>query len=92
MVRHALRKGWRWSVDGGQSIDIWRDPWLPCPLSFHILSPHPAVTSTSHPIRYVADFIDGGRHTWNIPLIESLFYPIDEGTSQAREVGAASTS
>ncbi|KAF7147058.1 hypothetical protein RHSIM_Rhsim03G0095900 [Rhododendron simsii] len=39
--RAILRRGWRWNVDNGSSIDIWRDPWLPRSLSFKVLSPPP---------------------------------------------------
>ncbi|XP_058208234.1 uncharacterized protein LOC131321248 [Rhododendron vialii] len=27
--RAILRKGWRWNVRDGSSIDVWCDPWLP---------------------------------------------------------------
>lgn len=27
--RNILKKGWRWNLGNGFSIDVWRDPWLP---------------------------------------------------------------
>ncbi|XP_058181170.1 uncharacterized protein LOC131299601 [Rhododendron vialii] len=75
--RTILKKGWRWSVGDGSSIDIWKDPWLPRSLSFKTLSPPPLADSPFYDINRVADLIDDETHWWNFALIKSLFSNLD---------------
>lgn len=60
------------------SIDIWSDPWLPRSLSFKVLSSPPPLDSPYHQARLVSNLIDGATHSWNIPLVKSLFSVFDE--------------
>ncbi|KAF7131922.1 hypothetical protein RHSIM_Rhsim09G0163600 [Rhododendron simsii] len=83
--RTILKKGWRWSVGDGSSIDIWKDPWLPRSLSFKILSPPPLADSLFYNINRVANLIDvetlcylrtmGGQMIWKLFLSLSVGLP-----------------
>ncbi|KAL0402425.1 UNVERIFIED_CONTAM: hypothetical protein Slati_4272400 [Sesamum latifolium] len=43
MAAHDLfRAGCRWRVGTGETIRVWRDPWLPRPRSFRPITPTPA--------------------------------------------------
>lgn len=75
--RTVLRKGWRWCVRDGKAISIWCDPWLPRSLNFRVLSPAPRTDSLYHSVTWVSDLIDEVTHSWNIPLIKTLFSDID---------------
>lgn len=78
--RPILKKGWRWNVGNGASIDIWKDPWLPRSLSFKVLSRPPLADSPYSNVHYVSELINGTTHEWNIPLLKSLFSDLDVET------------
>ncbi|KAL0453408.1 UNVERIFIED_CONTAM: hypothetical protein Slati_1318900, partial [Sesamum latifolium] len=36
-TQHIVRGGFRWRIRSGQSVHVWKDPWLPRPFSFWAL-------------------------------------------------------
>ncbi|KAL0317111.1 UNVERIFIED_CONTAM: hypothetical protein Sangu_2125400 [Sesamum angustifolium] len=54
----------------GRSVKVWRDPWLPRPFSFHILSP----LGANDPHLQVCNLIDDNSKDWNQTLVRTLFW------------------
>ncbi|BFG35644.1 hypothetical protein CerSpe_219180 [Prunus speciosa] len=72
-ARKILLQGSRWQVGSGAEIDIWKDPWVPRPSTFRVISPKPhgcAVTK-------VNEFILDHPRRWNVSLLSNLLYPPD---------------
>lgn len=38
-AQNIVRKGVRWQVGNGRSIQIWHDKWLPTPSTYMVISP-----------------------------------------------------
>ena len=80
-----LKGGVTWKVGNGNSINIWRDKWLPVSLS------HPNMPTQ---VELVRDLLTTDRQQWNSPLIAELFEPhiaaminnvaLGDGTSRDR--------
>ncbi|KAL0325000.1 UNVERIFIED_CONTAM: hypothetical protein Sradi_5069300 [Sesamum radiatum] len=68
-----FRAGCRWRVGSGTSIGIWKDPWLPRPLTFGPITPPLGHMSEMK----VSDLIDPQTQDWNAQLIRSIFWPVD---------------
>ncbi|CAL8996957.1 unnamed protein product [Prunus brigantina] len=70
-ARTIIIQGSRWQVGGGDTIGIWEDQWLPQPSSFRIFSPKPEHST----IKKVSDLIHGDSREWNVPLLQTVFFP-----------------
>ncbi|KAF4363267.1 hypothetical protein G4B88_016078 [Cannabis sativa] len=57
----------------GDSILVFKDPWLPRPYSFLPTSP-----ITTHPNFLVKDLIEESRTGWNVGLLRALFNEVDQ--------------
>ncbi|KAL0397552.1 UNVERIFIED_CONTAM: hypothetical protein Scaly_0203600 [Sesamum calycinum] len=72
-AQDIFRAGCRWRVGSGTSICIWKDPWLPRPLTFGPITPPLGHLSEMK----VSDLIDPQTQDWNAQLIRSIFWPVD---------------
>ncbi|KAL0327681.1 UNVERIFIED_CONTAM: hypothetical protein Sangu_1846100 [Sesamum angustifolium] len=72
-AQDIFRAGCRWRVGSGTSICIWKDPWLPRPLTFGPITPPLDHMSEMK----VSDLIDPQTQDWNAQLIRSIFWPVD---------------
>lgn len=70
--RELLMAGSRWQVGSGHSIRIWEDRWLPH-LPLFRPSEHPS--TSAYPLR--VNELKCSDNSWNVPLIQSTFDPID---------------
>lgn len=68
--RPLLKEGLIWRVGDGKSIRIWRDKWLPSPVTHMVQSP---VCELS-PEAKVSELIDAETLWWKTPLISALFH------------------
>ncbi|KAL0310148.1 UNVERIFIED_CONTAM: hypothetical protein Sangu_2458200 [Sesamum angustifolium] len=72
-AQDIFRAGCRWRVGSGTSICIWKDPWLPRPLTFGLITPPLGHMSEMK----VSDLIDPQTQDWNAQLIRSIFWSVD---------------
>ncbi|KAL0355587.1 UNVERIFIED_CONTAM: hypothetical protein Sradi_4005600 [Sesamum radiatum] len=71
-----LIPGYHWWVGSGEFIRVWQDAWLPRLVTFCPITSLPMVDLDLR----VSSLIDEQSHDWNVPLIHSLFWPIDSET------------
>ncbi len=57
----------------GEKIKIWKDPWLPCPTSYRVISPVHGTDENAT----VETLIDGELKCWKNAELECLFMPRD---------------
>lgn len=62
-----IKKGYRWRIGDGNSVDILKDPWIPRPRTFKIFD-HPFI----HDGLKVID-LKRGDGSWDIDMISCLF-------------------
>ncbi|KAL0285522.1 UNVERIFIED_CONTAM: putative mitochondrial protein [Sesamum angustifolium] len=67
--KEIIAAGSRWSVGSGFSIIIWKDPWLPRPSTFKIITPPPDGLDQN----VVAAMIDPETKEWDRQIIEKNF-------------------
>jgi hypothetical protein len=66
-----LKKGLIWHIGNGQSIRIWRDQWIPRPVSYK-----PVSAKRRCRLRFVSELID--QHgEWKEDLLNQYFIPMD---------------
>ncbi|OMO62153.1 reverse transcriptase [Corchorus capsularis] len=70
--REVLKKGCRWRIGDGMSVDIWRDEWLNNPPAFRP-TPRPGTICQSNPVSVLFD--DQGQ--WDVDLVRELFVDDD---------------
>jgi hypothetical protein len=68
----TFKRGCIWRVGNGDSIQIWKDPWIPSSPDWKIVSPRGACILTK-----VAELIDPISGRWDEEIIQSNFHPID---------------
>ena len=71
--RDVLMEGLRWRVGDGESINVWRDPWLPSEFLPFVSS---QAASGLENMR-VLELIKPGTNEWNLELLQQLFYVRD---------------
>ncbi|XP_024157591.1 uncharacterized protein LOC112165325 [Rosa chinensis] len=68
--KQVIDMGTRWRIGDGRRVSVLADKWLPCPVSFKVVSPIPLTTLTmQHKVESL--FTETGA--WNVPLIQSWF-------------------
>jgi ribonuclease HI len=68
-----LKKGGIWKIGDGETIDIWKDNWLPEQEGHKTWSLEPS----GNPYKHVKDLILPISKTWNSNIISSLFQPFE---------------
>jgi hypothetical protein len=68
--RDLLNEGLVWRIGDGKKIQIWKDRWLPTPLSFSVQSPPQILPETSS----LSIVIDYEMRGWNSTLIRAIFH------------------
>ncbi|EPS58588.1 hypothetical protein M569_16225, partial [Genlisea aurea] len=71
--RKVLASGLRWRIGGGNSVNVWHDPWIPENLAFRPSSPAPPGTADMK----VKDLIQSDHSGWNSSVIRRIFSPSD---------------
>jgi hypothetical protein len=66
-----LKDGLVWRIGDGGNVKIWKDKWLPTPITYGVQSPPKVILEDS----LVVSLIDQEAHTWNLELINSIFMP-----------------
>ena len=72
-TQSLLTLGHRWKIGDGSQISLWCMPWI------HTL---PTLKPTALPLVHHEDItvnylLNSGWNSWNIPLVQSLFNPLD---------------
>ena len=67
--RSLLQRGMVWRVGDGSNIQVWDDPWLPCPPSFRVSQ----CSRTLWLDARVCDLIDAHSSDWRLDLLHTLF-------------------
>ena len=68
-ARFVLEEDSRWAIGDGPSVSVWRDRWVPRPLTFRILTPPPRSMENL----LVSDLISHENKLWRVDLLPSLF-------------------
>ena len=71
--QEVVRKGIRWRVGNGRSIQIWEDQWLPNSPSYKVIS---SINFSSW-VSLVSGLIDVENKCQNLGLIRSIFLPFE---------------
>ena len=84
-ARSLLNKGLIKRVGSGESISVWKDPWIPTQF------PRPALKNgyAFDPSLKVKSLIDSRTNFWNIDLLQELFDPEDVSLISALHLGAS---
>ena len=69
----VVEKGSLWLVGDGWSLNIWDSKWIPRLDSFKVINP---IKPKARLLR-IRDLIDQESGDWNIPMINSIFLPIN---------------
>jgi ribonuclease HI len=69
----VLKKGCKWIIGDGKSIDIWRDRWIHPQFGSTMWTKQPANTI----LHRVCDLINNQNRCWNAQLIKHNFYPTE---------------
>ncbi|KAK3183014.1 hypothetical protein Dsin_030300 [Dipteronia sinensis] len=70
--RDLLVKGLRWGVGDGNKIRVFKNQWIPRPISFK-----PITTDPRNDVK-VADILDKDHHRWDIGKLNEVMLPIDK--------------
>lgn len=68
--KDVIVKGARWVVGNGESVNIWKDRWIPIPDSFKVVSRRTPLES-----EMVACLIDKETRSWDIDKVKGAFLP-----------------
>lgn len=70
-ARKVIEKGSCWVIGNGESVQMWKDRWLPTPDSFKVVSPRIPHADAD----LVANLIDRERKSWETAKVQSTFLP-----------------
>jgi hypothetical protein len=68
-AKRVVEDGLLWRIGDGNSVRIWKDQWLPPPLTSLIHSPHQNLDANSR----VNTLIDSTSGWWNVQLLQTIF-------------------
>ena len=72
MGERVISKGLKWVIGNGKQIRVFKDRWIPCPISFMTILPDPRID-----IR-VADLFDRNRRWWDIDKLNRFLLAGDK--------------
>jgi hypothetical protein len=64
-----IQRGTIWRVGNGKDVKVWKDNWIPKPISFQVQTYHGQYVEDTR----VVDFIDQESKGWNGTLIDKTF-------------------
>jgi ribonuclease HI len=67
----VLKKGCRWLVGNGSSINIWEDQWIHQQVDSKTWTTKPNNTNLTH----VKDLLNPQTNSWNTTIINQVFFP-----------------
>ncbi|CAL1361249.1 unnamed protein product [Linum trigynum] len=73
-AKEKIEEGFRWRVGNGESIQIWKDEWIPGK-SFYQADPVPTGEITEDRVSNIIDYGSGG---WDMEKIKALFSTSDQ--------------
>jgi hypothetical protein len=68
-AKRVVEEGLLWRIGDGETVRIWKDQWLPPPLTSLIHSPHHSLDANSK----VSTLIDRTSGWWNTQLLQAIF-------------------
>ncbi|KAL0419133.1 UNVERIFIED_CONTAM: hypothetical protein Sradi_1326800 [Sesamum radiatum] len=78
-----MKEGIRWRIGNGNSVQVWGDKWIPRPYTFLPITPASGLT----PKLRVAELIDKDSRSWNLDMVNSLFWKDDAATITSIPLG-----
>jgi hypothetical protein len=72
-ARWVIKKGSLWTIGNGNSINIWKDNWLPEQNGFKVLSTKPPHCQFDK----VCDLINRSTNKWDIESLNQIFPPFE---------------
>lgn len=72
-AKWVVERGSRWLVGNGESINVWKDRWVPRPCNFKIIT-H---CGAADPDLRVSNFINADSRTWDRVAVVNTFWLID---------------
>jgi ribonuclease HI len=73
--RDLLKEGIIWRVGSGETIDVWRDPWIPGGTTRRLRTPMPNLRDDD--VLNVSDLIDPVTEQWDVGILHTMFEPAD---------------
>ena len=70
-ARGIIEKGLRWSIGNGKKVNIWKDRWLPTPVSFKVCNPRRQGSN----VEMVANLLDCENGIWDANKVKDTFLP-----------------
>lgn len=70
--REVLKLGIRWRIGNGESVQIMKDPWLPTPTSFKIISPRNDQLEHTQVVEIIKD-----NREWDWEHLRTQFLDVD---------------
>lgn len=70
-ARSIIEKDLRWNVGNGRKVNIWKDRWLPTPVSFKVCSPR----RQGSDVEMMANLLDCEEGTWEANKVKNTFLP-----------------
>jgi hypothetical protein len=67
--RDLLSEGLIWKIGDGKTANIWKDRWVPIPITYSIQSQRRILSDDAK----VVEIIDPDTRWWNKPLITAIF-------------------
>lgn len=65
----VVERGSRWCIGNGESVQIWKDRWIPNPDSFRVISPVGAHSGMER----VSSLLDIERRGWDVERVRNTF-------------------
>lgn len=72
-ARKVVERGSRWCIGNGESVQIWKDRWIPNPDSFRVISPVGAHSGMER----VSSLLDTERRGWDVERVRNTFLPYE---------------
>jgi hypothetical protein len=71
-ARTGEERNYMESKDRDKKIQVWRDPWIPRPLSWKI-----SLKKGCSRIKWVQQLMVTGRREWDVQMLKTYMYPHD---------------
>ncbi|KAK9984335.1 hypothetical protein SO802_033860 [Lithocarpus litseifolius] len=68
VAKEVVVKGSRWIIGNGETVNIWKDKWIPIPNSFKVFSQRSPLLDTG----LVSNLIDRDARTWDAAMAKGI--------------------